>query len=194
MNTTVLGAWRRWLVAAAIIVLVGLGLAGTASAHAELESSNPSPGAVLDVSPPQILLTFSESVDPVPGSLRLVAADGSAVQLGAVRQNLGASTIAADVPSLADGSYVVAWKAISSDSHPVSGAFTFSVGAPTNADPGLVASLTNSNKPAQPAELLLAVGRWASYLGITVLVGAVMVLGLLAPIGLRTKRSDMLLV
>ncbi len=44
-----------------------------------------------------------------------------------------------------------------------------------------------------PAQAWLAVGRWASYLGIGVLIGAVWVLGAIWSAGLRTRRATVLL-
>lgn len=188
---------RRGLLAAALVALCTLaGLLGTwsvASAHAELVSTSPTSGAVLPTSPNQIVLTFSESVDPVPDSIRVVAGDGSAVDIGEIRQDGGKDTIAADVPTLADGTYVVAWRAVSADSHPVNGAFTFSVGTPSTTDPNLVNDLLSANQPPQPAQAWLAIGRWSSYVGIAVLIGVMWVLAAIWPAGLRRRRSTVLL-
>lgn len=188
---------RRLLVCAILALLASLGTAlatwGVASAHAELLSTSPTSGAVLTAAPTQIVLTFSEHIDPVPDSIRLVAGDGTAVSIGTMSQAQGNTTISASVPALAKGTYVVAWRAVSADSHPVAGAFTFSVGAPSTTDPNLVNSLINSNEPGRPAEVWLAVGRWASYLGIAVLLGAVWVLTGTWSAGLRTRRATLLL-
>ncbi len=189
------GQTRRRLLVGGVLATIVTGLAswGVASAHAELLSTSPTSGAVLTTAPTQIVLTFSEHVDPVPDSIRVVAGDGTAVALGSISQSLGDDTISANVPALSKGSYVVAWRAISADSHPVAGAFTFSVGAASTTDPNLVANLLSSNEPGRPAEAWLAVGRWSSYLGIAVLLGAVWVLAGAWPSGLRTRRATVLL-
>ena len=187
---------RALLVGLAVVLAALAGLLGTwsvASAHAELVSTSPTSGSVLPTSPNQIVLTFSESVDPVPDSIRVVAGDGSVVDIGGIRQDGGKTTIAADVPTLADGTYVVAWRAVSADSHPVAGAFTFSVGAPSTTDPNLVGDLLDANQPAKPAQAWLAIGRWSSYVGIAVLIGVLWVLAGIWPAGLRTRRSTILL-
>jgi copper transport protein len=185
------------LVCAVLAMLASLATAlgtwGVASAHAELITTSPTSGAVLTAAPTQIVLTFSEHIDPVPDSIRLVAGDGTAVDIGSMSQAQGNTTISASVPAITNGSYVVAWRAISADSHPVAGAFTFSVGAPSTTDPNLVDSLINSNEPGRPAEVWLAIGRWASYLGIAVLLGAMWVLGGTWSAGLRTRRATLLL-
>ena len=42
------------------------------------------------------------------------------------------TTAAVKLPAgLKDGTYVVAWRVTSADSHPVSGAFSFSIGQPS---------------------------------------------------------------
>jgi copper transport protein len=190
-------ARRRLLVGGVLALLAtiftGLASWGVASAHAELLSTSPTSDAVLTAAPTQIVLTFSEHVDPVPDSIRVVAGDGTAVALGSMSQSLGDDTISTNLPKLANGSYVVAWRAISADSHPVAGAFTFSVGAASATDPNLVKSLLSSNEPGRPAEAWLAIGRWASYLGIAVLLGAVWVLASAWSPGLRTRRATVLL-
>ncbi|MEO5899144.1 MAG: copper resistance protein CopC [Ilumatobacteraceae bacterium] len=197
MNAPIGRAPRRVLVCVVLTLLgsiaAALGTWGVASAHAELVSTSPTSNAVLTDSPTQIVLTFSEHVDPVPDSIRLVAGDGTAVEIGSMSQTQGDSTISTSVPALATGTYVVAWRAISADSHPVAGAFTFSVGAPSTTDPNLVTSLINSNEPGRPAEAWLAVGRWASYLGIAVLLGAIWVLAGVWSAGLRARRATLLL-
>ncbi|MCU1502869.1 MAG: hypothetical protein JWM12_2223 [Ilumatobacteraceae bacterium] len=197
MNAPRRRAPRRVLVATLLALVASLAAAlgtwGVASAHAELISTSPTSGAVLTASPTQIVLTFSEHVDPLPDSIRLVAGDGAAVAIGSMSQDLGDDTVSASVPTLADGTYVVAWRAISADSHPVAGAYTFSVGAPSSTDPNLVSNLLSSNEPGRPAEAWLAVGRWTSYLGIAALLGAVWVLGAAWPAGLRTRRATSLL-
>jgi len=43
-----------------------------------------------------------------------------------------ATTAAADLPpGLHDGTYIISWRVVSADSHVVSGAFQFSIGAPS---------------------------------------------------------------
>lgn len=175
-------------------VLAGLAVApGTALAHAELLSTSPTADALLTASPAEILLTFSESVQVVPRSIRLVSADGTDVQIGSPRQDGGAATLAADVPTLANGSYVVAWRAVSSDSHPVSGAFTFSVGERTTTSPGLVARLLGASATSTTAQAVLSVGRAMSYLGIAALIGCLVLLCLFAAPLLSTRRAGVVL-
>lgn len=160
----------RALALAVLALALLVAPASRAFAHAELESTSPAAGSVIGESPTEITLDFSEAVDLVPGSIRLLRADGAEVAIGSPSQDAGADTITADVPALTDGSYVVAWRAVSADSHPIEGAFTFAVGAATATDPALLegALQDDGNRPAQA---WLAVGRGLSYVGVALLVG-----------------------
>lgn len=82
----------------------------------------------------------------------------------------------------AQGTYVVRWRAISADSHPVNGTFEFSVGHPTAA-----ASAEAAAGPAQSSGgvPLQATARWLHLLGLALLVGPLVILSL------ALKTSDL---
>ena len=182
------------LLAACVASLVGvLGAAGTVSAHATLQDSSPPANAVLTDAPTSITLTFDEGVNKVDDSIRLVAADGTAIALGAVTQDDTGAVLTAQVPTLTNGTYVVAWKAISDDSHPVSGAFTFTVGTPTTTNPNLVNDLLTSNRPGGSNEVWLGVGRAASFLGLALLLGGALAATLFVPGAIDRRRTGNLL-
>ncbi len=189
---------RRWLLAAAAVLgAVGsLGLAaGTVLAHAELTSSNPANQSILASTPSEILLTFSEGVDPVGESIRLVDADGNAVPLGPLDQSQGDDTLRTPVPAtIADGTYVVGWQAISADSHKIRGAFTFSVGAATPTAPGVIDEIFDAGATPQSDSLLLGVGRFMSFAGIGVLLGALFLAAVLVPELIGERRIGIVLV
>ena len=120
---------------AAILIaglVLGLGLlAGTthtALAHAALVASDPADGAVLAKAPADLSLTFDEPVSPL--ILRLVEPDGRAAPLGTPKLE-GNRLLAATPPDLGTGSYVLSWRIISEDGHPVGGAVVFSIGMPS---------------------------------------------------------------
>ena len=109
-------AWRR-TIAGAVAAIAVVGWASPASAHAELISSDPAAGSVLPSSPGEIVLRFTEAVDPTDDAVRLVAADGTPVATRPVTQDLGSDSVTATIPDqLADGSYVVAWSVVSAAS------------------------------------------------------------------------------
>ncbi|MET8433790.1 copper resistance protein CopC [Streptomyces sp900116325] len=169
---------RRPLAAAALLaVFVGtvfgllLGGAGPASAHAALTGSDPQDGAVVATAPKEVTLTFSEQVAMGDGSVRVLDPSGKRADTGAEPRDLHtASTVKYGVPlhaGLPDGTYTVAWQAVSADSHPVSGAFTFSIGAP---------SKTTVVVPTDQAGgglvgTLYGIARYAAYAGFILLAG-----------------------
>jgi copper transport protein len=114
-----------------------------------------------------VSLTFDEPVTLLPASLRVYAPDGSRIDRGDVAhpggrgQEVRVSLRASD----ARGSYLVSWRVVSDDSHPVSGAFTFAVGHPSTAPP--------RPDEAAPTSVRfgLALGRWLGYAGAALLVG-----------------------
>ncbi|GGJ82948.1 transport integral membrane protein [Streptomyces camponoticapitis] len=154
------------------VLIVGLlgALSGTASAHAALTGSDPKDGAVVDVAPKDVTLTFSEQIAMGDDSIRVLDPTSKRVDVAKMRDLSEGGTVryAVDLKTgLPDGTYTVAWQAVSADSHPVSGAFTFSVGAP---------SKTTATVPDQEAGggvvgLLYDTVRYISYAGFVALVG-----------------------
>jgi copper transport protein len=184
------------LLAALAVVLTGiLAAAGTASAHAELLSSMPADQEVLATSPTEIALQFTEAVDPIEPAIRLVDANGDDVEIGDVEQSPGPAHMRVALPAeLADGTYVIAWQALSADSHRVRGSITFSVGAPSTVSAGVVDGLFDATADSSTDSLLLAIGRFVSYAGIGLLVGALVMTLALAPTQIGTRRVGILLI
>ena len=187
----------RRVVLAVVAVVAGLGAlsAGTALAHAELISSNPANQSILASTPAEILLRFSEGVDPIGDSIRLVDAAGNPVPLGPLDQSLGGDTLRTPVPAtIEDGTYVVGWQAVSADSHKIRGAFTFSVGVATPTAPGVIDDIFDAAGTSSSDSLLLGVGRFLSFAGIGVLVGALLLAAVLVPELIGERRVALLLV
>ncbi|WP_052069597.1 copper resistance CopC/CopD family protein [Streptacidiphilus albus] len=116
----------------ALATLFALMLAGAtaASAHAALLSTDPAEGTVVQTAPTEVTLHFSEQVTLSPDDLRVFDPSGKQVTSGSTG-HAGNDDTTAQVQlgsGLAEGTYTVAWRAISADTHPVSGAFTFSYG------------------------------------------------------------------
>lgn len=160
---------RGPLLLGALLVLLVLGGAGPASAHAALKSTDPKDGSVLKSAPRSITLTFTESVGLLDDSFRVLDPDNKRVRTGAAEHGPGGSdTARVTLPAeLARGTYVVAWRAVSADSHPVSGAFTFSVGKPS---PTVAA--VNAGSVENPATAgLYNIARYLAYLAAALLIG-----------------------
>ena len=112
---------------AAVAVVLGY---GTAAAHAELVSITPADGEVVDVAPPNVVLTFSEPVSLTGGSVRVLDDGANDVATATTLEN---ETITVDLAEgLAEGTYTVVWEVVSVDSHRISGASVFHVGAPSS--------------------------------------------------------------
>ncbi|MCU1603834.1 MAG: copC, partial [Modestobacter sp.] len=172
-------------VALLLLVLVGMGLAvdvGTArpaSAHATVVTTTPADGARLDAAPAEVTVEFDEDVSLGAGYARVLGADGRRVDAGApaVRDRLLTVPLREGLP---EGSYVVTWRVVSADSHPVSGAWSFVVGngklvAPTVAEDGTAAS--------PGVAVALPAARWLGYLGLVLGVGVPVFLLLCWPAG-----------
>ncbi|MGW2518735.1 copper resistance CopC/CopD family protein [Streptomyces sp. NPDC001617] len=141
--------------------------AGPASAHAALTGSDPAQGVVVDKAPSQVTLTFSEKVATNSDSLRVLDPKGKRVDTGKP-SDISGTTYAVPLHSgLPDGTYTVAWQVVSADSHPVAGAFTFSVGAPSQTS----VSVSGDTAGGGIVGWLYGFGRYMSYAGFIVMVG-----------------------
>ncbi|MBF6046251.1 hypothetical protein GO001_13600 [Streptomyces sp. NRRL B-1677] len=152
---------------AALLCALGPG-AGSASAHAALTSTDPASGSVVPTAPRQVKLTFSEGVLLSADSVRVLDPQGKRVDEGKPAHVDGKSDTAAVglAGGLADGTYTVAWQAVSADSHPVAGAFTFSIGAPSK-----TAAKVSAAEIDPVVDALYTTGRYAAYAGYLLLVG-----------------------
>lgn len=173
---------------AALTITLGLVfVAGPAQAHAVLEGSDPGQGAVVSTLPATVTLRFDESVTLLPTSVQVFGPDGSRVDRGTATHPGGSGPKASiGVSSQQHGTYLVSWRVISADSHPVSGAFTFSVGT-TSAAP--VAPVSH---PSRTISWSLGVARWLGYAGSALLVGVLLVLAWCWPEGRASRASRML--
>ncbi|MFJ7151203.1 copper resistance CopC/CopD family protein [Streptomyces sp. NPDC100445] len=157
----------RYLVLLLAVTGALLAGAGPAAAHAALTGSDPAQGVVADKAPTQVSLTFSEKVAMNDDSLRVLDPRGKPVQTGSPA-NISGTTYAVRLRGgLAKGTYTVTYQVVSADSHPVSGAYTFSVGAPS---PTVVQG-TGPTAGGGVVGALYAFGRYVSYAGFIVLAG-----------------------
>lgn len=166
-----------------VLVLVLFGGVGGASAHAALTGADPQDGSLLKTAPRQVTLTFTESIGLLDDSFRVLDPGNRRVHTGEPGHADGRSdTARVTLPKgLGTGTFTVAWRVVSADSHPVSGAFTFSIGKP---------SATVAPIPVDPAgdrvsATLYDVARYFAYGGLALLIGAaafVLVCGFPGPV------------
>ncbi|MET7649583.1 copper resistance protein CopC [Streptomyces sp. NPDC005486] len=141
--------------------------AGPASAHAALTGSDPAQGVVVDKAPTQVSLTFSETVSMNDDSLRVLDPKGARVDTGKP-SGISGTTYAVQLHSgLPDGTYTVTYQVVSADSHPVAGAYTFSIGSPSKTS----VSVSDQEAGGGVVGGLYGFGRYVSYAGFIVLVG-----------------------
>ena len=145
------------LAAAVIALMMGVALvlvspAAPASAHDELIGSSPAAGAEVDAVPDELVLTFSGVLLDEPGATQVVVTDAAGTDLTdgdptldgtKLTQPLAADTAAA-------GTVTVIWRVVSSDGHPVSDQFSFSVagGTPVTSAPSSSATAAADATPA----------------------------------------------
>jgi copper transport protein len=161
----------------ALVVLVAVAFPAAASAHATLESTTPSFRQELQHGPRTIRLHFDQSVEVLPGSIKVL--DGSGKDFAGpayVRRR----TVVAKVRPLERGAYTVRWQAVSADSHVVSGVWTFGVRVP--APP--VENAYGAGGPTVQEHVV----RWVWFLGIALTIGA-LGLRLVVLRGLRVPRA-----
>ncbi|MET9625409.1 copper resistance protein CopC [Streptomyces sp. NPDC006464] len=180
----------RYLACALLVpaVLAAALLAGAtpAAAHAVVTASDPRRDSVLTTPPDHVTVTFSEAVGLSANALRVLDPEGRPVHTGSPGHADGkAETVRVELADgLAQGTYTVSWRATSADSHAISGAFVFSVGAPSRDG---AASDTEPNGNGA-VDLLQGIGRYVAYAGLSLLLG-VAVFGLVCWPGALAVRA-----
>lgn len=123
-----------------------------ASAHAGLVSTDPVAGAVLETAPTNAHLVFTETVTPVADGFALWSPAGERLTVTASATD---ATVRVALPGpLPEGSYTLAWRVISADSHPISGTIPFAIGAESPAS----APVPDAEEPTAARLLALAQG------------------------------------
>ena len=110
-----------------VAAAVAAGLAPSAFAHSVLLGTEPANDQVLQESPSRVELRFNEPVEMSLGGIRVFDGEGNRVDADEVSPN-NSRRVGVDIEGeLERGTYTVAWRAISADSDPISGAFVFHV-------------------------------------------------------------------
>jgi methionine-rich copper-binding protein CopC len=119
-------AFVRFATAVLLAVAAVLVPSAAAQAHDELVSSTPADGAALQAMPSELVLKFS-SVPMELGSVVKVEDSSGADWADAGVQIVDRTATQRLKPGAPAGTYNVQWRVVSSDSHPIEGAFSFSV-------------------------------------------------------------------
>jgi copper transport protein len=168
------------VVALLLLVAGWLGVAvltaAPASAHVELISADPADGARLTSAPARVSVRLSENVGIQPDSIKVVDQRGTNVVSGPVFQpgDIAEELAVRLEPDLPDGSYLVEYAFVSTDSHPVRGTIAFVVGTgPLITSAGAVSASTGTDPVV---DVLFTGFRWGSFGGVVLLGGLVFVL------------------
>jgi copper transport protein len=162
--------------------------AGPAAAHASLESTEPAASAVLSEPPERVSLRFTEAVEVAIGGVRVYEGAGERLDDGRVTRTDGGRTVTVDVPDLERGAYVVTYRVVSVDSHPIRGAFTFRVGAAATEDQALVRRLLAAEGGSTAVGAAYAGVRALVFASLLLLVGGAVFLVVLWPAGAALAR------
>jgi methionine-rich copper-binding protein CopC len=154
--------------------LLGIVGAAPASAHASLVRSSPADRSSVAAAPTTVSLTFDENIR-MPSVILVTGADGASVVQGKTSVVDNVATTRVDTgPS---GDFIVAYRVVSADGHPVSGRLSFRVGA---------------GSPGAPTDQAGAVGghhqESNTSTGGSRVIGMIAALALLGGVGLLTVR------
>lgn len=185
---------RTAVAAAAVATIAALAVAAPASAHDELVSSSPAADAQLTTAPTELSLTFSNdllSLDENSGTAMTVVdqagedwVDGEPV----IQADNVTVPLAEGMP---DGAYTVTWQVVSSDGHPTSGEYSFSLAAaeasasPSSTPTETAAEQPEPTKTTQPAQQPDSM-QWPLLIGLGIVVLAAIVIVIV--IAARRKR------
>jgi len=160
-----------------VTLIVALVLPAVASAHATLRSTTPSFGRELQRGPGSIHLLFDQHVKALPRAVHVLNGVGRDFAVGSRVQG---DELIAGVRPLKVGTYTVRWRALSADSHVVSGVWTFGVGVPA----APISAAYGAGGPT-PFEHFV---RWLWFVGLALTIGA-LGLRLIVLRGLEVPRA-----
>lgn len=98
-----------------------------ASAHAFLKTATPAVGSTVSQPPSQVVIDFTEGVEPRFSTIEVQNAQGARVDTGRPHLVAGDDHLAVGLKPLPPGSYTVTWHATATDTHKTQGKFNFTV-------------------------------------------------------------------
>src|SRR6188474_950480 len=146
---------------AGIVAVAALVLPASAWAHAALLQTVPLASRTINTAPTEVRLRYSEPVEPRFAIVSVTDAAGRQVTDGNPSTAPGSpQTLVTPLRRVPEGWYLVFWRVISADGHPVRGAFTFAVGP--NPGPPPQFRVPSLSETATTTRLL--VSRWIVFL------------------------------
>ena len=110
---------------AATILLMAV-IAAPASAHSELLSMTPLQNSTATTAPTKVVLTFSEKISPAGEGLTVTGPDGIRVDNDVPKAKNNVLSVALG-PILLNGHYIVNYRVVSADGHPVEASAGFEI-------------------------------------------------------------------
>jgi putative copper export protein/methionine-rich copper-binding protein CopC len=170
------------LFAGVVAIAAAVALPRVLLAHVVLLSSAPAPNSNVAVAPSEIRLVFSERPERDFTHIALFAPGGGSVALDSVAAGPGNSVSARIRGALIPGEYLVVWRTVARDGHPLRGEFFFAI-APDAVGltrPDLGAAPPAEGIPPQSAAMQIAdyapfatLLRWLTLASVVALIGAV---------------------
>jgi copper resistance protein C len=141
---------RRAATASAVLVAAGaliLGVPATALAHDGLVATSPAAGATVAEAPDALELDFTGEPLPLGTLVTVTGPDGAPVSSGDAE--IRGTTVVQPIDDAEAGTYRVEWRSTSSDGHPLSGTFDFTV---TQGDAAPAAAATSPAAAGAPSD------------------------------------------
>jgi methionine-rich copper-binding protein CopC len=116
---------KRTIVSLFLIVLTGT---TRLEAHAFLKDAEPGVGSMVQTSPNEVRIRFTENIEPGFSSIQVFDASGKEVDKRDVHLDRSdRALLHVSLPQLRAGIYKVVWRVVSVDTHVTNGSFTFQV-------------------------------------------------------------------
>jgi len=171
---------------AGIVAVAALVLPASAWAHAALLQTVPVASRTVNVVPTEVRLRFSEPVEQRFAIVSVTDATGRQVTDGDPAAAPGSpQTLVTLLKRVPEGWYLVFWRVISADGHPVRGAFTFAVGP--NPGPPPQFRVPSLSETATTTQLLIA--RWVVFLSTMSALGLFVLRAVIARPAVRVVRG-----
>jgi copper resistance protein C len=117
---------RGWIIALELIAMIGL--TGQAEAHGKLKEASPAVESTVRAAPGEVIITFTEALEPKFSKIEVQDAKGQRVDQGATQTVPGEPTrLAVALKPLPAGTYRVTWRVVSVDTHRSEGSYQFVV-------------------------------------------------------------------
>ena len=178
---------RRVLAVLGVAGAIALAAPAAALAHAALVRTSPTASGIVSSPPARVLLTYSEAVEPRFAIVSVTDAGGHQVTAGSPKRSASdPDTLVTPLHRVSQGWYLVFWRVISVDGHPVRGAFTFAVGP--NPGPAPQFAIPSISETAATPSLVIA--RWIVFLSVMTAIGLYVLRALTARPVVRAVRGS----